>query len=135
MVKGACSMTGNNCVISSVAQCLFGTSDFASKEQLQLCSEVRAAGVGTYWQKGDFIEASSETLGFVAAQVLGCAHLHVELQLHSGHDGDNIEVIHSGTIDSQRSAPHTIHVYNPVGVHYDPLWFAALPGDGAPQGY
>ena len=74
-------------------------------------------------------------LGSVAAEVLGCANVHVELQLHSGHDGGNTEVIHSGTIDSQCSGTHTIHLYNPVGAHYDPLWFAALPGVGVAQGY
>lgn len=122
--RGRGSMRGNNCFISSVVQALTGVSG-GGDEHDQLCAQIRQAGTGKLWSGSNFIEASAVTLEFITEQVLGSGHL-VLLNLYSSYDGSNVSQIPCGA--PGRHTQHQIHVLNPTGVHFDPLWpIASLP--------
>ena len=116
--RGKGSMAGNNCFISSVAQALLGLAS-AGEEHDKFCAQIRRAGMGDLWGANNFILASAETLAFISDQVLGPGHA-VFLTLHSSHDGSNVVHIESGCSDTR--AQKSIHIFNPTGVHFDPLW-------------
>lgn len=117
--RGAGSTKGNNCFISSVVQCLRGAaaSGFDHEEE---CAALRRAGSGNVWGERDFIVASPETLLFVATAVLG-QEGDVTCTIYSAHDGSNVTVVRTGHVGDHARA-HDISLFNPVGVHFDPLW-------------
>jgi hypothetical protein len=117
---GVGSPTGNNCYISSVCQCLQGAPQEGPLHE-ELCRKIRAAGLGPLWKEANYIEASPETLQFIANHILGPS-CSVTCWLYSGFDGGNEANIACGPVGN--SQHHVIHLFNPVGVHFDPLWKA-----------
>ena len=118
VTRGQGSMRGSSCFISSVVQTLTGVAG-AGDEHEQLCAQIRHAGRNNLWSTSNFIEASAETLGFIAGHVLGPGH-SVVLNLYSSHDGSNVTHITCG--EPAGRSQLKIHMFNPTGVHFDPLW-------------
>ena len=84
------------------------------------CAAVRLAGAGSLWGEKDFIQASPETLAFVTAVVLG-GGIAVVCTIYSSHDGSNVAVLKTAG-DAGEQDTYRIDLFNPVGVHFDPLW-------------
>lgn len=118
--RGRGSMQGNNCWISSVMQCLRGCSE-QGPSHLAECAKIRTAGIDALWGPRNFVEANHMNLAFVADHVLGPGHT-VVCDLFSGHDGRMRGQIRSGCGRNDDPTTHIIHVFNPTGVHFDPLW-------------
>lgn len=116
--RGVGSPSGNNCFISSVCQSIQGAHAEGSEHEA-LCRQIRAAGVGIHWQEQNYIEASSETLQFVAQHLLG-PDCSVECWVYASFDGSNITSLDCGHPGNGQHLE--IHLFNPVGVHFDPLW-------------
>ena len=61
------------------------------------------------------------TLDFIAKSVLGGGY-SVVCHLYSGWDGGNLHEVRCGMLEAEPARTRVIHVYNPSGVHFDPLW-------------
>ena len=81
--------------------------------------QIRAAGFDGLWGEKNYIEAAPETLHFVAQHILE-GSFRVTCWVHSSYDGSNVTKVVCGAADSAQQ--HEIHLFNPVGVHFDPLW-------------
>ena len=119
--RGRGSMAGNNCFISSVVQALLGESLYGP-EHNKVCAKIREAGIRRdLWQEADFIEANPATLAFVTLSVLGKGHA-VVCRCYSSHDGTTVTNVCCDDGSTPEGQKHVIHVFNPTGVHFDPLW-------------
>ena len=118
-VRGRGSMAGNNCFMSSVMQALLG-KDLHGPEHHEACAKIRRAGLGTLWQASNFIEANPETLAFVTGHVLGEVQA-VVCHFYSSRDGTTVFDVRCGDTSTPKGRRHVIHVFNPIGVHFDPL--------------
>ena len=117
--RGRGSMEGNNCFISSIIQALLG-KDLHGPEHHESCAKIRQAGLGTLWLANNFIEANPETLAFVTAHVLGKGQA-VVCHLYSSYDGTTVSEVRCGDATTPAELWHVIHLFNPTGVHFDPL--------------
>ena len=87
---------------------------------MTLCASIRSHGKSQgLWGAHDFIVAVPETIAFTSREILGNT-VAVHLTLHSGFDGMNVHEVK--TLGVPPCAVFSIHMYNPVGVHFDPLW-------------
>jgi hypothetical protein len=118
-LRGRGSAAGNNCLISSIAQALLGTGD-QSQGHIDVCANIRRRGAGLFWDERSFIEASEAALAFICDCLMeGFPIIH--MTLHCGHDGGNCQEVRAeGAV--REGPPRAIHLYNPVGVHFDPLF-------------
>jgi hypothetical protein len=119
-VRGRGSMQGNNCFISSVMQALVG-KELRGPEHDEACAQIRRAGLGQLWRANNFIEAIPSTLSFVTRHVFG-EDRSVMCHLYSSRDGTTLEDVACGECSAGEGPQHHIHMFNPTGVHFDPLW-------------
>ena len=118
-LRGRGSAAGNNCLISSIAQALPGTGD-QSQGHIDVCANIRRRGAGFFWDERSFIEASEAALAFICDCLME-GFLIIHMTLHCGHDGGNFQEVRTeGAV--REGLPRAIHLYNPVGVHFDPLF-------------
>ena len=119
-LRGCGSMAGNNCFISSVVQALAGVGD-SGQEHDSLCADIRRRGAGVFWDEKSFVTASESALAFICDCAIPDAFPRVHVTLYSGHDGGHRQEICTEGAARQGPLRH-IHIYNPVGVHFDPLF-------------
>lgn len=112
---GVASMAGSNCWISSLVQLLRGTPANGPVHDME-CMKIRKIGVAAgAWPSSPIdIEATSEAVEMVCSAI--------------DHQPVPNVVVFAGShatlrqdIMSSPDAP-TVHMFNPHGQHYDPLW-------------
>jgi len=115
-IRGYASAAGLNCLVRSALQLLTECpcTDASKPQQLERCTEIRARGVQLKRLPAQGFLDASKHLRFVSDAIMPGAD--VSWIIHSGRDGDLEQRI------GPRTSEVVLHLYNPVGVHFEPLW-------------
>lgn len=123
---GVGSTKGNNCWISSLVQLVRGAPDAGFLHDAE-CASIRDQGVhaGVWAASPDHIAAGIEAIEMVC-HALQCEHVP-NVVILAGLRADLRQEVLSNP------ANRTVCMFNPVGMHFDPLWPA--PGLTAEAGW